>query len=172
MENLNIKPKDRILLIKDVHMNNYDIFEEAVAELLNVDNQETDYDKLPDTFIHPDEWPTRTNLCCAYDGEPFETSPVFIPLTIKPDGSMKPLGCFCNYPCAVAYSMYKGNYDDEKIDELQKNICKLYRTFTANSVEYVLPADTVLNINKYGGDLSIQEWRDKQNKHVINVLPI
>lgn len=170
MEGLRGKVKERILIIKDIHR--YDILEEAVAELLDVDNELISYDKLPDTFINPNDWPTRTNLCCAYDGEPFESSPVFIPLTIKPDGSMKPLGCFCDYPCAVAYAMNERNYDDEKRDELLKNLCKLYKMFTLNHVEYILPADSVLNIDKYGGELTVQQWRKNQQKHIMNYLPV
>jgi len=172
MENLNIRKKDHILIIRGIHSRTYDIFEEAVAELLNVDEKMVEYDKLPDVFIHPNEWPSRTNLCCAFDGAPFDNTPIFIPLTIKSDGSMKTLGCFCDYPCAVAYAMYKGNYDDEKIDELRKNICKLYKSLTGNNIEYILPADVVLTINIYGGQLTIQEWRNLQRKHIITKLPI
>jgi len=171
MELMSFRQKDNILLIKDVHR--YDIFEEVVAEMLDIDNNQfVNYDKLPSEFTTPDEWPTRTNLCCAYDGENFETTPVFIPINIKQDGVMTPVGCFCDYPCAIAFIKKAMDYDDEKIDELLKNVCKLYRTLTLNKVEYILPADSVLLIDKYGGDMTINEWRTKQRKHIMNNLPI
>ena len=171
MEFINLQRKENLLIIKGVHR--YDIFEEAVTEMLDIAEEDNIYyDKLPLTFDNVDNWPVRTNLCCAYDGDPFDSVPVFIPLVIRMDETMQPLGCFCDYPCAVAYIINRCNYDQEKKEELMENICKLYKLINMNKVEYILPAGDLLEINKYGGDMTIEQWREKQKKNIITNLPI
>jgi hypothetical protein len=171
MEFINGQEEENILIIKGVRR--FDIFEEAVTEMLDfVEDDNVYYDKLPSTFTGPSEWPVSTNLSCVFDGSSFNSVPVFIPLTIRRDGTMEPLGCFCNYPCAIAYLLTCGEFDEEKIDELRQNVSLLYRVFNMTRVEYILPATKKLDIDKYGGDVNIDQWRDKQTKNIITKLPI
>ena len=163
--------RQNILIIRGIE--NIDIFEETAGELYNNFNEKKiNYDKIPDFFYQIKDIPLNTNLCCAYDGDIINGPPVFIPLNINQTESMKPLGYFCDYPCAVAFASNNVAVDSEKKDELLKNIFFLYKKRTGEKVEYILPAECTLNIDKYGGDYTISEWRNNQRKYIISSLPI
>lgn len=99
--------------------------------------------------------PEKTNICCMYDTCKMKCRPVFLPDKYL-NKTFYIIGWFCSINCALSYNL---KLNDNKINE---RINLLYYLYEIHN-EKIIPAPNILLLKKYGGDLSIEEFR-KLNK--------
>lgn len=105
------------------------------------------------------EWPTSTKFVCDYDGEPFTTMPIPRVMHYDPNlASYTVMGNFCSVNCAKAYML---RLPTCTIDDIivQEHLANHYF-----QIKCCKPAQNLSLLKKYGGTLSITQWR-KKNIH-------
>lgn len=118
-------------------------------------------------------WPKQTDIHCFWCTESFSWCPFGLPFEyVKPDDNsgmyMKTEGVFCSLNCAMAYNLNKRDnltperasllhlmfYHLFKTDELKKKSLMSFEDF---EISPALPKEM---LNKFGGPLTIQEYRN------------
>lgn len=118
---------------------------------------------LLEKFIDNEDWLTRTNVCCWWCCHKFSTLPVGLPQ----DFSMKTrkfrvTGVFCGFPCMVAYAKNSPRASKQYL------IQHLHSRLTAQPLDSELkPAPPRCALKMFGGNLSIDEFRESVEKHMI-----
>jgi len=102
--------------------------------------------------------PEKTNIVCWWCTYNFDTIPCFIPEKYN-NGKYYVYGCFCSFNCALAYVLK----DDEtkiscRISLLKKLYNELYNT---TEILHASPPREMLQ--KFGGSLSIEKFRNNKN---------
>lgn len=100
----------------------------------------------------------KTDISCWWCTYNFDTIPCFIPDRYIND-KYYVFGCFCNYSCALAYNINMGDY---RITLRSSLIKKLYSHIFSSSEPIPMAPPREL-LQKYGGSLTIDEFRDKSN---------
>lgn len=78
-------------------------------------------------------------------------------LKVLPKNYYVVTGCFCSFNCCLAFIRDKKKEKEYKFSELYLNNIK--KTLTNNIDEYLYPASHWLTLKKFGGSLSIEEFR-------------
>ena len=113
------------------------------------------------------EWPTKTDLCCWHCTEPFDTQPIGIPLNTESDGRVICDGNFCSYPCALAYAFtFKTSHSQYKTRQLLIQCAN-----DIHGISEVQAAPPTLSLKKFGGPLTIEQFRNSKQLHSIVVNP-
>jgi hypothetical protein len=100
----------------------------------------------------------KTKIACWWCTYNFDTPPCFIPEKYRND-KYYVFGCFCSYNCALAYILKDDEYKiDTRKSLVKKLYSELYNTTTCLSAS---PSREVLQ--KFGGPLTIEEYRDQKN---------
>ena len=113
-------------------------------------------------------WPERTEFVCWHCTEPFETQPVGVPVRINAvSGEIVCDGNFCSYSCALTYTFSShATYQEYKKKQMLMQVAREVHGITA-----VCPAPPTLALRKFGGPLSIEEFRSTATEHAMVVNP-
>jgi len=98
----------------------------------------------------------KTDIACWWCAHTFDTMPYFIPEKYYHD-KYYVYGCFCSLPCTAAYILDNNDYNVWNRYSLLK---KLYNLGTTH---HILPAPSNKVFKKFGGNLSIEEYRKNNN---------
>lgn len=106
--------------------------------------------------------PDKTNICCMYDSCKMKCKPVFLPDKYL-NKTFYIIGWFCSINCALSYNL---KLNDNKVNE---RINLLYYLYEIHN-DKIIPAPDILLLKKYGGNLSIEEFRklNKNDKKIKN----
>lgn len=106
--------------------------------------------------------PDKTNICCMYDTCKMKCKPVFLPDKYL-NKTFYIIGWFCSINCALSYNL---KLNDSKVNE---RINLLYYLYEIHN-EKITPSPDILLLKKYGGNLTIEEFRkiNKNNKNIKN----
>lgn len=96
----------------------------------------------------------QTNIVCWWDTEPFANVPCVIFAETYEDG-YKVIGNFCSPSCACAYNL---NMDDYKKHDRHSLTCKVYNNVCG--ISEIIPADKRESLTKFGGPVSIEDFRN------------
>ena len=113
------------------------------------------------------KWPSKTNIDCFWDGHPFETCPVGIPMK-RSNNILYMFGNFCSPECAAAYNF---SMNDDNIWERYSLINEIY---SKNSNKSINIANSKLLLKKYGGIYNINEYRmnNINTNFILNINPV
>ncbi len=101
----------------------------------------------------------KTKFACWWCTYNFENIPCFIPEKYN-DGKFYVFGNFCSYNCALAYILKD---DDYKVANRVALIKRLYsELYETNDPLFASPPKELLN--KFGGPMTIEEYRNAQQK--------
>lgn len=112
-------------------------------------------------------WPTNTTIDCLWCTFPFENAPVGLPIKKEHDKFVM-FGNFCSCGCAAAY-----NFDNTSTQfELWERYSFLNYIYGIGN-KSVKIAPPRLSLKKFGGRLSIEEFRSKssENENFEVILP-
>lgn len=144
------------------------------------------------------ELPATTSIPCFYCTEPFYTQPLGIPISFTPsfcvgnDGVQTVLhnetekqraikngmtiyhrdyyevdGNFCSFPCMLSYLKHnKGPYT-ESLSLLKQMHYELFRSSMVSRW-----APDIRLLKKFGGHLTIQEWRSDEGQKYVSVVTL
>lgn len=107
-------------------------------------------------------WPTTTDIACWHCTEPFTTQPIGIPVEC---GEQEILcdGNFCSYSCALAYIFHsRASHREYNAKQL---LCQVARE--VHGIANVRPAPPMLLLDKFGGPLTIDEFRNTTEVHSV-----
>lgn len=102
------------------------------------------------------ETPLRTSIYCWWCCHPFETKPVVLPTDLIEE-EFKVEGCFCCPECAAAYN--HANYHQHAERSNYNLLNMLYKRFNEDSQIPIKLAPPKLCLRIFGGNLSIEEFR-------------
>lgn len=106
-------------------------------------------------------WPTRTNICCWWCTEPFDTCPLAIPNRIS-KGTVECYGVFCGYGCAKTYLMKDRSYMRDTMKR-STDLAWLFKELTGRRpTDEDLQAPPRQALTKFGGSLDIEDFRSGQ----------
>lgn len=95
--------------------------------------------------------PEYTELCCFHDSCKIKGKPIFLPDKIE-NGYFYIIGWFCSLNCALTYNF---NIKDNRVNQRLSLLKQLYKI----PVD-IKPAPSNKILKKYGGKLTIEEYRD------------
>ena len=112
-------------------------------------------------------WPRSTDLCCWHCTEPFDTQPVGIPIELQGDSKIVCDGNFCSYSCALAHTFSSGaTHREYRTKQLLTQVAR-----EIHGLHTVVSAPPRLALSKFGGPLSIKEFRETGSTHSIVINP-
>ena len=134
-------------------------------------NERRGYEKRSVFFVHPlfngeTTWPTKTHIVCRYEGEPFDSIP--IPLPVKFDEEKNAYTCFgifCSAACVKAFMTSCPVYSNAIcMIWLKKIMCEVFNDF--DDITEAPPVDVLI---KHGGDMTIVQFRQfsRQKMHIL-----
>jgi hypothetical protein len=110
------------------------------------------------------EWPRSTSVWCRWCCSPFTGPPVSVPRWyIRKTFFVS--GCYCSYSCASAHLFFRGDItEDDKWESY--NLLHLLRKQIIGADETIrIPlADPQEVLQKFGGHLSVEEFRDRHKE--------
>lgn len=101
--------------------------------------------------------PDKTDICCMYDTCKMRCKPVFLPDKYL-NGSFHIIGWFCSISCAISYNL---RINDENVN---KRMNLLYYLYNIHNPTDIKPSPDILLLKKYGGDYTIDQYRQMTNK--------
>lgn len=119
-------------------------------------------------FFNGTEIPTdRSNLCCFWDRHSFETAPWFCPIKYEPTTSTYEVdGVFCSRQCVNAW-LYEHNMNLLYKDSPQLLSLMNYQRTGSFQPNMTDRAPSWKLLQAYGGDMSIEQFRESFSKVVI-----
>ena len=124
-------------------------------------NERRGYEKRSAFFVHPlfngeREWPHQTNVVCRYDGEPFESIPIPLPVEHNTEtNTYSCYGIFCSAACVKAFMENNPVYSNAlSMIWLKKIMCEIFGDF--DDIVESPPIDLLI---KHGGELTIEQFR-------------
>lgn len=119
------------------------------------------YNSAPKTYVYlrSNEEKVDKNVCCFYDGYPIEKEIVGLPKKLQRDGKFIVWGYFCSFECARSFIVdnFTSCHQGKETSLLALLAIKTYGVnFRLNR------APDKFLLEKFGGPLSIEEWR-KEN---------
>jgi hypothetical protein len=113
--------------------------------------------------------PEKTNLCCYYDTEQFESSPIGIPIKYIPNNKIFSVdGIFCSFNCCLSY--IKQHSSDDLYRESISLLYILYENLIGSSIPKIHPSPDWKLLKKFGGPLDINEFRKSLNSSIFRDL--
>jgi len=148
-------------------------------------------------YVSNGEFPSITSIPCFYCTEPFSTSPLGIPISFTPSFYKDKMGCttiihnekerqfaikndydiyhrdyfevdgnFCSFPCMLSYIK---QHNDGPYSESMTLLKKMHQYLYQTSLVARWAPDIRL-LKKFGGHLSIQEWRSEEGYKYVNII--
>ena len=139
-------------------------------------NERQVYEKKSAFFVHnlfngKTEWPTETTISCFYDEHQFTGIPIPLPLNyVHEQNKYSCYGIFCSASCVKAYLENNSSYSKTLSIMWLKKI--MHEVFNDYSDIVAAPPKDLLK--KYGGELTIDEFRSAGKQHTsirIHKLP-
>jgi hypothetical protein len=113
--------------------------------------------ELTNIFEHNDKneiiIPEHTTNACLWDTCEINGTPCFLPDKFS-DNKFYVIGCFCSLNCAMAYNL---SLDDYRVNERYSLLKWLY----GKTQEIIVPSPSFKILRKFGGKLTIDEYRQK-----------
>lgn len=128
-------------------------------------NKKRGFFEIMHTFIHTENWLDKTDICCWWCCHKFESVPIGLP--IKYDNNKKKFhvkGVFCSFSCMLAYKN-----DNVSYKQTNHLINFLYTKLTGTFLLDInlIPAPARCSLKMFGGELSIEEFRNSQKEQKI-----
>lgn len=104
-----------------------------------------------------EQWPSSTNVACWNCTHTFDGIPIAIPGSLHRNKSTL-VGCygvFCSFNCAKRYCMNKNRHDSMQ----QLQLLSLLHMKILGNTARIFPAPPFQALDKYGGYMSIEEYR-------------
>jgi hypothetical protein len=130
------------------------------------------YEKTSVFFVHPlfrkgTPWPQTTDICCYHDCEPFEGSPVPLPIGYTKETNTYKCGpaLFCSGACAKAFMISHPRHNNALclmwLKQLLRSVFRINDNFTQ--------APPKQTLKRFGGPLDVISFRNLsgQKKRVI-----
>ena len=124
-------------------------------------NERRGYEKRSAFFVHPlfngeREWPHQTNVVCRYDGQPFDSIPIPLPVDHNTEtNTYSCYGIFCSAACVKAFMENNPVYSNAlSMIWLKKIMCEIFGDF--DDIVEAPPIDLLIN---HGGELTIEQFR-------------
>jgi len=112
-------------------------------------------------FVHNEKWLETTDVCCWWCCHSFDSVPIGLPMDYN--GKFRVKGVFCSFSCMIAYKNEKHLYSkDHLIKFLYK---RLTGTMLKDSLFILKPAPPRCSLKMFGGELSIEEFRNCFNEN-------
>lgn len=114
------------------------------------------------------EWPRSTSVWCRWCCSPFTGPPVSVPRW-KIKKTFFVSGCYCSYSCAAAHLFFRGDItEDDKWESY--NLLHLLRKkiLNINTTDKISLADPQELLHKFGGHLSVEEFRERTKETHIH----
>jgi len=99
----------------------------------------------------------NTDILCWWCCNSFDNTPFPLPEKLY-EGKYHVFGNFCSPSCACAFNI---DINDHKLWERNSLILKLYNELTSKNIENIYPAPHKQILTKFGGNLTIEEFRNK-----------
>jgi len=96
----------------------------------------------------------NTKIACWWCSYNFDTTPIFVPERFY-NNKFYVFGCFCCYNCAVSYIFSMNDY---KVWDRYSLLKKIYYITHGSNINFI-PAPEKEILEKFGGSVSIDEWR-------------
>ena len=111
-------------------------------------------------------WPEKTDLCCWWCCNQFKTVPTGVPYSYnKTTNKFKIYGCMCSFECACSYIF--SNYNDNKTWDKYTLLILMYNKIFNCGIRKIKLAPPRETLQMFGGNLTIDEFRN--NNKVINI---
>lgn len=145
------------LVIKKLRENTKDSYDAVITQ-----NNESKKTNINLNLIHLDKdgnivISDKTSIACWWCTYNFDSSPCFLPDRYY-SGKYYVFGCFCSYNCVLAYNEY--DVKDYRTN-LRKSLIKQMYAQISGSDEVLLAARRRELLKKFGGKLTIEEFRSK-----------
>jgi hypothetical protein len=130
-------------------------------------NKKKGYFQILYDFINNKEWLHKTDVCCWWCCNEFNTVPLGLPLEYnKKINKFMVKGVFCSFACMLAYN------NEKKYNDKLHLINYLYTKLTAdtsilNENQHLRPAPPRCCLKMFGGELTIDEFRNSSNENKI-----
>lgn len=153
----------------------------SLSELLSIDDLWSDstnskevkaklkYCKLPEEFYGLDTWILKSNLQCCYCGLTYTTIPIGMPIRYikREDGKsgFQVRYNFCSFPCCMKQIV--NTIHDTSLREYRMTLLKLmFNAFFNTDIgsETIEMAPDKLELQEYGGNLTIDDFKKKINR--------
>ena len=130
----------------------------------------TVYNTAPKTYVHLRTYGEKLDneVCCFYDTYPIKGNVVGLPKKLNQNGSFTIWGCFCSLECARAYVLENNTCNQSK----ESSLLALYGIKTYGINFRLQRAADKLLLEKFGGPLSIEEWRKECHSTRLWVLKL
>ena len=142
-------------------------YRERLENEEQIDIKEVIFDKIPTIFENLKTWPMQTNLLCWHCDLKFDSLPIFVPTYAKHrDSGLIEFGVrgnFCSFNCAEAWILINYAEKDHRWS-LQNLLCMLYFIFTGQHVVKISPSPSKTLMNYYGGDLTVEAYKEQIKK--------
>lgn len=133
------------------------------VETLNINETKSVLTEIYDiSLIKENTCNFSVDICCFWCCHEFDTRPVFIPIKyehLKEKFRVK--GCFCSFNCCLSYMNSNIKYRGKRY-----LLGHMYKIFTGNKIFDIEPAPPREALKKFGGHLTINEFRDSNDKNV------
>jgi hypothetical protein len=136
----------------------------AVEEDIQATNKKKGYFELLYKFVHSDEWLEKTDVSCWWCCHDFDTTPIGMPVDFdKKTKKFRVKGIFCSFACMMSYK------DDKRKDGIEYLIKYLHKCLTGDGMynQKLHPAPPRWSLKKFGGELTIDEFRSSTNERKI-----
>jgi len=116
------------------------------------------YDKLPYHFENMAVWPKYTNLKCGYCSLDIPGIPLFIPMSVTPEGKIEVGPSMCNFKCILkVIERYSINEYNNALVRLRV----MHKRITGYELENSSSNINSLELDKFGGMLSTKVFRKR-----------
>ena len=119
--------------------------------------------------VHPffqssTKWPKKTHIHCYYDTFPFDTPPVPLPnhYDETTDTYVCDVGIFCSGECAKSYLIHNPRHNNAIRLML---LDQILRRMFPNIPETIHEAPPISMLQRFGGTLTIEEFRQAHNQY-------
>lgn len=115
------------------------------------------------------DWNSKTNICCWHCCETFDGKPVPIPYNF--DVKLKKYqvyGVFCSFSCAKGYLIEHNPFDIGRKTMLLKEVAV---NLFGKDISNIIAAPPRECLQRFGGKLSIDEFRTIDTQHVVETPP-
>jgi hypothetical protein len=147
--------------LPSIHTSTAKPTEESEEYISQQQNRKKRYFEMMYKFVHNKDWLEKTDVCCWWCCHTFDTVPIGMPnyfdLKIK---KFRVNGVFCSFPCVMSYCRDRRQLQNYPL------IKQLYRNVTASSLDSdILFAPSRYTLKIFGGDLTIDEFREASNSN-------
>lgn len=163
---------DQITFTEDIKEKNIELIKEEIKNDINEDikddNRKKGFFEILSNFIDGKEWVKKTDICCWWCCHEFDTVPLGLPIYYNSiNNKFQVKGIFCSFACIVSY-----NRDiKSKSNKFEYLIKYLYTKLTGAKLNDIIkPAPPRCSLKMFGGELSIDEFRNTFNENKIYKL--